>query len=123
MFSSLSTVKYKPWVHTLSTHTSHSFLRLSESAPIKGFCGKKLLCESYHRSPLMPLPMYSAVYTGNRHRSGRTETEDGLSISVSDGQLPNQETPTIFLSTDSPPSETSTFSFLTAIKSQKKKSS
>lgn len=54
MFTSLFTVKYKPCIHTLSTHTSHSFLQLSESATIKGFCHKKLLCESYYHSPLMP---------------------------------------------------------------------
>lgn len=93
LFSSLSTVKYKPWLHTLSTHTGHSLLQVSESAPIKGFCSKKLLCEGYHRSPLMTLPMtYWAVHAGNRHRSGSTDTDDGLSISVSDCMLSNQET-------------------------------
>lgn len=93
LFSSLSTVKYKSWLHTLSTHTSHSFHQVSESAPIKGFCRKKLLCEGYHHSPLMPLPMtYWAVYAGNRHHSGSTDTDNGLSISVSDCLLSNQET-------------------------------
>lgn len=93
LFRSLSTVKYKPWLHTLSTHTGHSFLQVSKSAPIKGFCHKKLLCEGYHCSPLMPLPMtYWAVHAGNRHRSGSTDTDDGLSISVSDCMLSNQET-------------------------------
>lgn len=72
----------------------------------------------------MPLSLtYSVVYTGNRHYSGSTDTENGLSISVSsDCLLSNQETPTISLFTDSPPSETSMFSFLTAIKSQNKSS-
>lgn len=66
---------------------------------------------------------YSAAYTGNRHRSGSTDTVNGLSIPVSsDCLLSNQETPTISLFTDSPPSETSMLLFLTAIKSQNKSS-
>lgn len=124
MFSSLSTVKYKPWFHTLSTHTSHSFLQLSESATIKGFCHKKLLCESYHHSPLMPLPvnLLSSIHWKQTPQWEHWYCEWTEFPVSSDCLLSNQETPTISLFTDSPPSETSMLLFLTAIKSQNKSS-